>query len=80
MHVPLHAPAQQMPSSQTPDWHCAESAHAPPAATCEMHAPLGPQYLPPVHVSGSGPFTTELHAPVPGAHVWQVPPHVLAQQ
>jgi hypothetical protein len=34
MQVPLHAPAQQMPSSQTPDAQSPALAHTSPASPC----------------------------------------------
>jgi hypothetical protein len=42
MHVPLHAPEQQVPSSQTPAVHCALTVHVPPApvSATQLPAPL----------------------------------------
>jgi hypothetical protein len=39
MHVPEHAPPQQMPSSQTPDKHSTLLEHVAPAAAWPMHVP-----------------------------------------
>jgi hypothetical protein len=42
MHVPLQAPEQHVPSSQTPDVHCALTEHVPPApvSATQLPAPL----------------------------------------
>jgi hypothetical protein len=43
MHVPLHAPEQQVPSSQTPELHCAAVVQPPPAATRGTQLPVALQ-------------------------------------
>jgi hypothetical protein len=78
LHTPEHAPAQQMPSSQTPLAHvAAPPGHAPPALT--VHAPAALQVLAPLHVSGSSAFVTLVHTPVTGAQARQVPEHAAEQ-
>jgi hypothetical protein len=78
MHVAgLHALMQQTPSSQTPLRQSEGLAHVPPG--CALQMPVASQLLPEVHVSGSGPFVTATHAPVPATHVMHVPAQAPAQ-
>jgi hypothetical protein len=40
MHEPPHAPAQQTPSSQTPEVHCAFDVQLAPGVVCGRQLPL----------------------------------------
>jgi hypothetical protein len=62
-HEPLQALEQQVPSTQKPLAHADAALHDCPFLS--LQAPLGSQVLVPVQVSGSSPFLTAVHVPVP---------------
>jgi hypothetical protein len=63
-----------------PELHCALLVHAAPAADKPLQLPFASQNALPEHVSGSGPFFTGVHAPVPAAHEVHGPLHVADAQ
>jgi hypothetical protein len=64
---------QQIPSLHAPVVHWALLVQAPPGPVCVVHTPVGLQYFPAGHVSGSNPLVTVVHAPVVAAQVVHVP-------
>jgi hypothetical protein len=79
--TPLHEELpQQTPLLHTPELHCAFVVHVPPALVSPVQVPVASQNAAPVQLSGSGPFVTVVHVPLPDAHAEHVAVHVAAEQ
>jgi hypothetical protein len=76
-HCPMHAVLQHVPSAEFPLRQAAPLVEGWPFRN--KHVPDALQLLVPEHVSGSSALVTAMHAPVDGAHFWQLP-HAAAQQ